>query len=506
MIERLGRAWSALMGRTDGDAEQARGQRYGDAATMPLTDPQGVERVRRWDAAQTHRLNAGHWAQALSAQHINQDIASDLETLAARCTFEAANNPMVEGVINTHSIDLVTPSGPTLAITSENAGFNSIVRDGWARWWESPEIGGEISGVELLRRWNGLLWRRGDIVAIFDSEPSVGPNDVALRLFDVDPQRLRTPYDRAGEELIAMGIRRSYKGKPLSYFIDDESQVSTWSLYTGSATEYAADNVLHYFASLEPGQVRGIPKLASCLEEIAQLRQYDIEVLDAAKAAANNGLLATNDNPEQFSGDLPTASITLERGRVKWLEPGWKLGQMQPHQPIATYADFRHEKLRALGRACHMPLLLILLSAEESNYSQSKMDVNVFYERGLRAERYALELRVMNRIFAQWYREFRMLRRGGRFVYQMEPPRFKASWQWEAIPPGDELKAMQAKQLKRALMLSTPSTDCEEMGASLSDMLTRLAEDQAAIERAGVNVSTFGTINNEQEPEPSSAE
>lgn len=496
MISRLKRAWNALW---TGPNQV----RYRGSVDAPPPETPPLKSIRRWDAGKTHRLNAKHWSPSLLGVHINDDLAENLETLGDRCTFEASNNPFVEGVIKSHSLDLVTPSGPTLKIESSNPEFNRRVAEEWERWFTSPEIGGQISGVDLLRRWNGQLWRQGDIVALFVTDSDQPAGYVSLRMLDIDPRRLKTPYELNGDTSIALGVKRSKVGKPQQYFIERIDQFSQWYHTTGNFDSYSADDVLHAFESIEPGQVRGFPRLASCLEEIAQLRDYDTEVLDAARAAANNGAVASTDIPELLdsASDLPTSSITFERGQVKWLPPGWKLEQMVQRQPSAMYKDFRLEKLRGLGRSVHMPLLLILLSAEESNFSQSRIDVNVFYERGLKAQRLSMESMVLNPIFERFLSELRLLSRNGSLVIPPVPPDMKVRWHWEPMPQADELKHMQAKKLKRELHLSTPSQDMAELGLDFEKQVEQMKQDKEALDKAGLQLSPDDSSGQPSNPE-----
>src|SRR5687768_2173239 len=74
--------------------------------------------LRRWEAAETNRLNRTHWRNATGAP-INEDLSGDLRTLRARCRYESYNNPIVEGVIGTHQVDLVGVQGPTLQVRSD---------------------------------------------------------------------------------------------------------------------------------------------------------------------------------------------------------------------------------------------------------------------------------------------------------------------------------------------------------------------------------------------------
>jgi hypothetical protein len=52
--------------------------------------------VRRWEAAETNRLNRSQWEKA-TGQSINADLASDLETLAHPGELGAVAQPDARG-------------------------------------------------------------------------------------------------------------------------------------------------------------------------------------------------------------------------------------------------------------------------------------------------------------------------------------------------------------------------------------------------------------------------
>ncbi len=75
----------------------------------------GTIEVRRWDGAATHRLNKDQFS-AVTGRTINEDLVGHLRTLVDRCTYEATTNPTIEGMIDTHCIDILGPDGPSLQV------------------------------------------------------------------------------------------------------------------------------------------------------------------------------------------------------------------------------------------------------------------------------------------------------------------------------------------------------------------------------------------------------
>ncbi len=453
--------------------------------------------ARLWESADTHRLNAAHWSLANKSQHLNTDMARDLDWLVYRARYEFYNNPIVQGIVNTHSIDLITPSGPTLDVQSENPEFNRIVEQEWSNWWQSPETSGELSGPELMRRWNQQEWLKGDVFSVYVNDNRQPSGEITLRLMDIDPNRVRTPAQFASDDRVALGVKRNRRGRAMTYYVEQVDERSEAYYRTNTYRSVTADDMLHAFESYEPGQSRGFPRLAAALDEIGQLRDYDKAVLDASRLAAEFSVMGTTSHDDIVGDTQPStpANMSLERGTVKHGVPGWEYQGLQATQPHTQYVPFRHEKLRSIGRVAHMPLLVILLSAEQSNFSQSRMDVNVFYARGLRTSQFNEEHRKLRPIFKRFYQELSLLQRNGQFVIpnSMRNTQFRVAWHWEPLPQANELQYWQAKALKRQLLVTTPTQDNAELGQDFAEMAEQMGQDNQTVVNAQVPIDVTAT-------------
>ena len=126
----------------------------------------GESEAMRWglfDAAQTHRLNKGHW-QGVTGQTINFDLAGGLETIRTRARFEIVNNPTAAGMINSHVVDVVGENGPILQVVSDSEPFNEALEQVWADWWAKPDINALLAGVDMLKLGIRGFWSNGEFL------------------------------------------------------------------------------------------------------------------------------------------------------------------------------------------------------------------------------------------------------------------------------------------------------------------------------------------------------
>lgn len=385
----VARAMAALADRAPVDGSTTRAE---PAESMTL---------RRWEAARTDRLNQAHWSRA-HGQPINQDLAHDLPTLRARCAYEMANNPFLEGMVNTYATDLVGAHGPRLQVHSSNPEYNQRLEAIWKTWFANPDINGQLSGADVLRLWVRSLFPKGEFLTQIVTDPTAkGP--VQMRLHCLDADLLETPPTLAGDVHVALGVRRTKSGKPTQYYVRDDEPMGAFRIVTAKHTPLPADLVLHGFVTIDPGQARGVPWLAVMLQVVADLRDYDTEVLAAARVAANQALWFYTDHPDAPYMHV-NESTDIERGTASTAPPGWKPFALSPTQPAVNYVAYRTERLRELGRPINMPLMMVRLGSEQHNYSSARFDGQI-YQRGIACAQAGLLERPLNRCVDEVARE-----------------------------------------------------------------------------------------------------
>jgi len=221
------------------------------------------------------------------------------------------------------------------------------------------DINGQMAGPDMLKLWIRMWWKRGEFLArkmIDRSAPPEPPESpVRMRLHNLHPRRLATPSDKLSDKSITMGVRRTKTGKPLTYYIDDTPQNETLSTSSRQFRAIAANKMLHVFQIEEPGQARGIPVLQSVLQAVADIRDYDYEVLQAARLAADWAVALSTDHPSAQVAQI-TASETekIQPGSYQVMPPGWKPTALTPPRPQSHCAPTPSDRS---SRANHMSCL-----------------------------------------------------------------------------------------------------------------------------------------------------
>lgn len=336
--------------------------------------------ARNWEAAETTRLNSAHWSNAQDSA-INLFLAENLPTLRTRSIYESRQNGMVTGVIKTHTDDVVGPDGPTLQVHCDpvNNAYSDALEGTWRNWFAAPTLRGNLSGTALLKLWIRKFWDCGEILSRIYTDPDAeGP--VKMRLWPAHPRRLASPADRTGQPNVVMGIEFDELDRPVAYFLQDVAMNGQAGM-SMNGHRWLANSIIHEFAVEEEDQARGFPWLTPGLTPAAELRDYDDQVLDAARQQADHAILLKTNHPAAPFWNVPE-STTVERRQIVMNPPGWEAQFQPPSQPAAEYVSYRGERQREIGRPVGMPLLMVRLDASKHNYSSARLDTQG-YDRGI---------------------------------------------------------------------------------------------------------------------------
>ena len=89
---------------------------------LTISRPSVGDIERRWEAADTDRLNEAHWQPV--TLNMNDVLETQISELQARCRHEAANNAVIDAGIETQQTNAVGRTGPRLQVLTESSRFN----------------------------------------------------------------------------------------------------------------------------------------------------------------------------------------------------------------------------------------------------------------------------------------------------------------------------------------------------------------------------------------------
>jgi lambda family phage portal protein len=290
------------------------------------------------------------------------------------------------------------------------------------------------------------------------------------------------------------GITLDKNGYPVRY---DLLKYHPGDLYIG-ASQYMIGNwiktlpaskVMHYFRMDRPGQARGIPWITPALPMFAQFRRFTLATLTAAEAAANAAGVVYTDSAALTADDIDMPDddvFNLVRGSFPVMPAGWKMEQISPEHPSATFEMFRRGILSEIARCMSMPLNVAIANSENHNYASGRLDHQVF-QRSLKVERNWLEVNYLRRVFWKWYDEALVL--PGYLPNGITNMGLRPTWYWDGMPHVDPQKeADAAVTLWEAGLLPDEDFWFNSQGVDPARQYEKLKMQQVARESIGLPV------------------
>ena len=443
---------------------------------------------RHWEAADRDGRTSAQWCQA-DGRHINAILVDRLETVRDRSLYEHRVNATVEGVIETHKSDVIGRDGPQIEFETDDNRWNEetemVLRDVFL---SDASADGCQSMGDLLKQGIESLWTQGDMLGqiIYDRDAE---SPVKTRINPIDAPRLRSPFGSVGDPRILLGVERNRLGRPLKYHIAEED----WSQLGygfGVSDQWAktkpipARDMIHEFRRSQPGQVRGFPWLASCLQTLEDLRGYDHAVLEAAKVAAMMAVLAhaTSDTVDPVNFEKrPDGSHPLRAGQVNYMQPGWQATSLNPSQPANNHVEYRSERHRELGRGVGMPLMQIRLDSSGHNYSSARFDGQI-YARSNEVIQSWLERKILDRMIKITLAEAMLVG-----AVRPRPLRLvRWVWNWDQRPHVDPVKEAMAERIRLENRTISPQRACRSHGADFETIAREWGRANEVLERNGM--------------------
>lgn len=294
-------------------------------------------------------------------------------------------------------------------------------------------------------------------------------------------------YIAAGIEFDAVGRRVAYHvrpGRPTDQFSGQYF-----------AIRVPAENVLHLFRPIGPGQVRGISQLASILLPASDLDALLDALLVGTKTAAmlagfvtDNTQVGTVPFPDSQG---PIGDISLEPGVVRVLPPGTDIKFTAPAQAAEGVA-FARLILGQLSAGLGVPQHLMDGDLTGANYSSLRAGLLPFRAKVEQFQFHALIPQVLAPIFRRVITHAYL---SGRLDLPDLAPALKADW----LPPRpmqvDPAKDVEALKGQLELGLTSRRQAVASLGWNIDRLDSEIAADKARESALGLDFAQKGPAN-----------
>jgi lambda family phage portal protein len=379
-----------------------------------------------YDAAQTTGENQKHWRYAddLSAAAANSFQVR--KTLRQRARYECLqSNSFGNGIVMTLANDTIS-TGPILQVQLDPT-VSKVIEQRWKRWCRATKL------VQKLRTARLSKIVDGETFLLRTTNPALR-DACKLDINLVEADQVSTPGWMEGRPGMVDGIIFDRYNNPTVYHVLKQHPGEIWNIGAWQKVDVMADDVIHLFNAIRPGQARGVPEVTPSLPLFAFLRRYTLATIDAAETAANLSAIITTQanawNSEGYSTDpavMPFDTVQVDRGSMVALPHGYDMKQFKPEQPTGSYEGFRNAILQEIARCVHMPENKALGSSANYNFSSAKLDDQIYWH-SIQLERELIWINeCMERIFEWWYEEAMNIDGYLPLVDSYEPPH---TWGW----------------------------------------------------------------------------
>ncbi len=420
-----------------------------------------------------------------------QEVSRDLPKLRARAIDLANNNPWAKKAIEVVANNTVG-SGIMPALPKGRIGRL------WKEWAESTDC-----DYDNLHTFAGLQWQV--IHTMTKSGECLVVRRRANRRLGLELQVLEGVYLDQGKNYTSLvgtdnyivdGVEFTRSGKRVAYWLFEQHPY----FWPTSSRRVPAEDVIHLYEVLRPGQVRGVPFGVSAMLRLRDFDEYEDAQLIRQKIAACYTVFV-RDSVDSASGvgtDSDSLPDSLEPGLVHKLAPGMDVSFANP--PGAEgYSEYSRNILLAISAAWGVPYEALTNDYSNVNFSSSRMSWLEFNRNVTRWQKHLLIPRFCQKVW-DWFNQYAVVDGAANTPagsIQWTPPRR------EMIDPTKETAAM-TEAVRSGF--TTWAEAVRANGYEPESQLAEIAEFNAKMDAAGVILSTDARKTTTSGPVPQTAE
>lgn len=447
--------------------------------------------TRGYDGAKVGRRTENWSAGSGSA---NREIESAGERLRQRSRDLVRNDPYARRAIAA----LVANAIGTGIVADSTTPAGTI----WKAWASECDYYGELDFYGLQALIARCVFEAGEclIVRVKTRASEVGKSGVPLKIKVLEPDFLdATKHGPVGNgNFCFSGIECDPQGRRVAYWLwQQHPGDSQFFLAKMQSVRTPAEDVIHLFEKDRPGQLRGVPRLASVILQLRDLNEYNEAILIKKKIEACFAAFVTTDeenrtiSPNAASSSVDGASgntysqrtETLSPGMVEYLKPGETVEFGNPSSTAGS-GEFESAHLRAAAMGAGLTYEILTGDLSRVNFSSLRAGGHQF-RMSIEQFRWITFIPGFCMRVQSWFEEAAYLAgrtRTNSYEFSWTPPR------WEYVNPLDDVKT-DKEELSAGL--SSWSSQVRKRGEDPAKVLAEIAADQAAFDKAGVTVN-FG--------------
>jgi capsid protein len=175
------------------------------------------------------------------------------------------------------------------------------------------------------------------------------------------------------------------------------------------------------------------------------------------------------------------------------LPDGWKLGQIEAHQPTTTYGEFKNQILNEIARCLNMPFNIAACNSSGYNYASGRLDHQTYYK-SIRVDQADMALIILDRILQAWLNEAILisdyLPLNWRTIVRAMPCH---QWFWDGTEHVDPAKEAKAQEIRLANHTTTLADEYAKQGKDWEVELRQRSREKKLMDELGISQQTTTT-------------
>ncbi|MDD2365164.1 MAG: phage portal protein [Desulfuromonadaceae bacterium] len=301
-------------------------------------------------------------------QSVDAGLRFALPTLRNRSRDLAENNDYIAGYLELLGNKVIGATGIRLQVKSRGGDgkldreANNAIESAWKAWGKKGicDVTGKLSWVELQRLSLISMARDGEVFIRIVKQLRINKFNFALQLIEADQVDINKNDILSNGNIIRMGVELNQWGKPVAYHV---FETHPGDINLGAGTQFktiriSADEMIHLYRQLRPGQTRGVPWTAAVMTRLHHMGAYEeAAIINARFGASKMGFYTKNAG----AGDLPSDGkdesgnliSEVEPGQLEVLPEGYDIKTFDPTYPSNEYDPFIKRQVK--GASCGLP-------------------------------------------------------------------------------------------------------------------------------------------------------
>lgn len=437
----------------------------------------------------------------------NAALLYSLSTLRDRSRAATRNDGYAKGVIDKLVSNIIGTGIQPLSQAADTV-FRREIQDLWKRWTDESDADG-------LLDWYGQqsqavrAWLEGGecFVRLRPRLPEDGLS-VPLQIQVLEPELC--PHDQStiarNGNLVRAGIEFDGIGRRLAYYFHPSRPTDDFSDFDRSRlVRVPAENVIHLYDPLRPGQLRGVPHLTQALIRLHEVDKWDDATLLRQQIAnlfagfiTRQASLGEGAAPDVFTGKtVETLNekqiVQLESGIMQELGPGEEIKFSDPPKVGNEYADFMRQQLFHVAAATGVPYETLTGDMSKVNDRTVRVILNEFRRRIEAYQHQIVAFQVCRRVWRAWMD--RVFLSSDRIPLEyIETPELwsKVKWMpqgWKYIHPVQDVQAATAAIRSG---LTTRAAEVSALGEDAEEIDREQAADNERADELGLRYDSDG--------------